>query len=41
MKEYLHAFCSLTMKKMGVEEYGKGLQLTCLMFREMFKTIKA
>ena len=36
MREYIHGFCNLDMKGVGLEEYAKGTQITCALFREMF-----
>jgi len=36
MREYIHGFCNLDAKGIGIEEYAKGTQITCAVFREMF-----
>lgn len=36
MREYIHGFCSMDTKHVGVEEFNIGTQISCAQFREMF-----
>lgn len=36
MREYIHGFCNLDQKGVGIEEYAKGTAITCSQFRELF-----
>ena len=36
MREYIHGFCSMDTKHVGVEEFNVGTKITCAQFREMF-----
>lgn len=40
MREYIHGFCSMDTKHVGVEEFNNGTMLTCTKFREMFLDFK-
>ena len=36
MREYIHGFCNLDQKGVGIEEYSKGTAITCAQIRELF-----
>lgn len=36
MREYIHGFCNLDQKGVGIEEYSKGTAITCSQFKELF-----
>jgi hypothetical protein len=36
MRDYIHGFCNLDTKHVGVEEYQKGTQITIREFRYLF-----
>lgn len=40
MREYIHGFCSMDTKHVGVDEFQNGTQITCAQFRLMFMSFE-
>jgi hypothetical protein len=36
MRDYIHGWCNMDTKHVGIGEYAKGTALTCAQFRQLF-----